>query len=82
MKGKDLKIIKKVIKHIKRKYPGVKIGYKKEDKWFYLLYIEQIDIYGNPEFIRKRDFVRKIHGKGISKTILFVRWSKDDTNRY
>jgi hypothetical protein len=72
MSPQNLKSTNKILKHLKRHYPGYKMGFRCETKFFIQIYIEDVYLYCNLDFCKKRDFIRRIHGRKLTKQILFV----------
>jgi len=73
---RDLKTLHKVLKHIRRKYPKIEFILYLETKFFYYISVSDPYIFSNPKFIRRRDLVRRIHGRGLKKKILFITFGQ------
>lgn len=77
----NLKIIRKVLKHLRRYYPDYKFGFKGETKFFLEIYIEDPLLYCNIDFCKRRNLIRKVHGSKATKRIFFVRWKNNSNSR-
>lgn len=72
MKVSELRIIHRVIKHIKRKFPEVELKIQLETKFFYYISVNDPYIMIDKEFSKRRDLVRKLHGRKLKKKTLFI----------
>jgi len=68
----DLRILYKVIKHTKRKFPKNHFKLYLETKFFFYISVSDPSLFANKEFINRKQFVKRVHGQGLSKQIMFV----------
>lgn len=41
------------------------------------MYVEDPLLYCDLGFCKKRDFIRRVHGKRLTKRMIFIRWEKN-----
>ena len=71
MISSDLKVLRKVLRRLRVTFPDTHFSFKSEDKHFYYINVNSLEIMVQDKFNRKSRIIKYIHARKLKKFIIF-----------